>query len=321
VLAEATLRAAAAWSGDDPAVRQALSEAKLIPGQDYGAGLKGNRLGYPGPEFPVLPRPGRRIAALGDSFAVGPTVRFADNYLTRLETLLADTRVYNLAVSGAGPREYARILEDAWPLSPDLVLVSLFVTNDVSESLPLPRRLDPRRSHLYQALRPLPAPRPTPLAPLSDDEVLAERIRTGTLPAEDYRRLEAHRLSVCTVPTPPAVERKWRATFARLDRIVAACRARGIASAFVLIPDEVQVNPDVLADVVGCGQVDRARLDLDLPQRRLAAFFAEHGVPCLDLLPTFKGRRDLYVPRNTHWNEAGNRLAAEALAKWLAPQR
>ena len=51
-----------------------------------GAGLRGNGLGYSGHEFQQEKRPGvLRIAALGDSFALGPAVPFAANYLTLLE--------------------------------------------------------------------------------------------------------------------------------------------------------------------------------------------------------------------------------------------
>ena len=58
-------------------------------------------------------------------------------------------------------------------------------------------------------------------------------------------------------------------------------------------------------------------MDVALPQRRLAAFFARHQVPCLDLLPHFAGAADTYAAHDTHWNVAGNRLAAERLAAWL----
>ena len=43
----------------------------------------------------------------------------------------------------------------------------------------------------------------------------------------------------------------------------------------------------------------------------------EEAIPFLDLLPAFveAGQRTrLYKPRDTHWNLAGNRLAAEVIA-------
>src|SRR5262249_42589786 len=138
-------------AGTSPVTAATLDAHRLLPGHDYGAGLRGNALGYPGPDFRREKRPGVfRIAALGDSFAVGPAVPFSENYLTLLETALPGVEVYNFGVSGAGPREYQEILQrDVWPYQPDLVLLSVFVGNDVTENLPAPRYLDPRQHSLY----------------------------------------------------------------------------------------------------------------------------------------------------------------------------
>ena len=86
---------------------------------------------------------------------------------------------------------------------------------------------------------------------------------------------------------------------------------------FVLIPDELQVNPRVLAEALAAAGKNAREVDLQLPQRRLQAFFAARNAPCLDLLPAFYGQPDTYAPRDTHWNERGNELAASCIAKWL----
>jgi hypothetical protein len=87
----------------------------------------------------------------------------------------------------------------------------------------------------------------------------------------------------------------------------------------VLIPDEFQVNPAVLADAITEAGVERGRVDVTLPQQRLVAFFGERGIPCLDLLPAFDGVAEAYAPCDTHWNVRGNRLAAERIREWLLP--
>jgi hypothetical protein len=328
VLLETALRVHAASRGDSPPVSNALRANRLVPGHDYGAGLRGNRLGYPGPEFRHERRPGvRRLAALGNSFAVGPTVPFADNYLTLLENLRPATEVYNFGVSGTGPREYALILrQDVWAFQADAVLVSLFVTHDVTETLPTPRHLDPRQHSLYWlfardareqlqiadvGLEMAPADRHPPDGP-------AARLTEGTLTPAAYREVAALRLRVCQTPEPAGLDKKWRRILHELRRLIADCRARRVPVAFVLIPDEAQVNPEVLDDLFRAGTLDRRTFDRDRPQRRFRAFCAAAGVPCLDLLPAFEGRTDLYAPRNTHWNAAGNHLAARLLADWLA---
>jgi hypothetical protein len=317
VLSELGLRCCAA--GDSLFVNDTLDAHRLAPGHDYG-GLRGNRLGYPGPDFPERKRPGIfRIAALGDSFAVGPAVPYAANYLHLLGQSLPDCEVLNFGVSGAGPREYLAVLRrDVWAFQPDLVLVSVFVGNDITESLPAPRWLDPRQHALYLLLR-----RGWLLTCERQRQAAAPAATTARGPCpplspDAFRAVEARRISVCVEPSSAAMERKWRRALKDLGRLVSDCRRRDVRVAVVLIPDEFQVNPRVLNQAASDAGHGLGALTLDLPQRRLRAFFDEQNVPCLDLLPAFTGESDTYAVCDTHWNERGNRLAAEQVGRWLA---
>jgi hypothetical protein len=323
VLAEAALRAYGASVGLSLLIDDTLDAHRLTPGQDYGRGLRGNRLGYPGRDFQETKSAGIfRIAALGDSFALGPAVPFADNYLTILEGLLSDTEIYNFGVSGAGPREYHAILRrDVWRFHPDLVLMSVFVGNDVTEIMATPRHLDPRRhavyllaSHSWQLARERWRQEKTPAAQPEFTTASA------ALSSESFLEVEARRLAVCQNPAPLALERKWQAALAHLDAIRVECAAHQVPLAVVLIPDEFQVNPAVLAAAWEGSHLPDGCFERAWPQLRLRAFFADQEVPCLDLLPAFERVPDTYAPRDTHWNRRGNRLAAEQIAAWLRPQ-
>jgi hypothetical protein len=318
LLAEGALQALAACGAHTLFLSATLDAHRLRPGQDYGAGLHGNALGYPGPDIAPDKKPGVvRVAALGDSFAVGPAVPFADNYLTLLQQSLPGVEVCNFGVSGAGPREYrAALARDVWPVRPDRVLVSVFVGNDITEELPRPRHLDPRSHALYllcqrgwllaRERRRQPAAGAVP-----------DRLGAPPLSEETFRAVEARRLAVCLTPPSSALEAKWRRAMGHLGGLVADCRRRRVPVAFVLIPDEFQVNPAVRDQAVRDARLNPAALDLDLPQRRLRDFCAARGVPCLDLLPVFRAAPDSFAPHDTHWNVRGNRLAAAALADWL----
>src|SRR5438132_13314321 len=85
VVAEFGLRALTLYSGQPLILSDAMESYRLTPGQDYGDGLRGNNLSYPGGDFDV-PKRRRvfRIAAPGESSAVGPAVALACYYLTRL---------------------------------------------------------------------------------------------------------------------------------------------------------------------------------------------------------------------------------------------
>jgi hypothetical protein len=320
VLGELSLQGFAALTGRSLLLDASLDAHRLKPGQDYGDGLVGNRLGYPGPELPGARRPGFvRIAALGDSFAVGPVVPFSDCYLTRLSLELPGTEVGNFGVSGAGPCEYRLILErDVWPVQPDVVLLSIFVGNDITETMAQPRHMDPRQHALgllgergwrrlrecwRETLRPTTAPR--------------SRVGQPGLSPQTFLEVEARRLMVCVQPVSAAMEKKWQHALDDLQRIVASCQGRQVRLAVVLIPDEFQVNEIVLDAALAEGHLQRGHLDLEGPQRRLAAFFAARQVPCLDLLPALRQSPGSYAPRDTHWNELGNQVAAREIAIWL----
>jgi hypothetical protein len=320
---ELALRAFAFCTGHSLMVSDSLDAYRLDPGREYGQGLRGNRLGFPGPDFQRGKRPGIfRIAALGDSFAVGPTVRYSDNYLKLLEETLPSTEVYNFGVSGIGPREYSMILNKyGWAYQSDLVLVSIFVGNDITEIMATPRRMDARQLSLYllltRAVRLLVEDWRGRSDRMENEECSMKNKRPAGLSLQTFREIESRRLTVCLKSPPPSLEKKWLQAELYLDRIVAECRKRKVALAFVLIPDELQVNPSVLADALDDAQLDRLAVDIQLPQRRLAGFFADRGVPCLDLLPHFSRSEDLYTPHDTHWNMRGNHLAAKCISEWL----
>jgi hypothetical protein len=320
--AELCLRAYGAYSGSSLVVGNKLDAYRLLPGQDYGAGLRGNRLGYPGSDFQrAKKRNVPRIAALGNSFAIGYAVPYADNYITVLGGKLRGAEVYNFGVSGAGPREYFEILEnDVWHYRPDLVLVSVFVGNNITEMMPGPRYMDPRQHALYVVLergwrhaRETLRPNPT--------TTIQEKVRWPPpgLTHEVFRAVETRRLEICLKLPSASLEKKWRRTWADLEKIISACRRRRVPLAVVVIPDEFQVNPRVLAEAAEDSHIKPAALDLELPQRRLGRFFAERRIPCLDLLPVFRKTPCTYVRWETHWNARGHHLAATELARWLQP--
>jgi hypothetical protein len=292
---------------------------RLSPGKDYGGGLRGNALGYPGPEFQREKRPGTcRIAALGDSVAIGPAVPFADNYLTRLDQSLPHVEVYNFGVAGIGPREYLSILRrDVWPFRPDLILLSVFVGNDITESLATPRHLDPRQHALFLLCQRAWRIGWEADSSESRDTSTADRLTRPPLSAPAFRAIEARRLAVCFRSSPDGMEKKWERTLAYLAELVQDCNNHGVPLAVVLIPDEFQVNPAVQADAIADAAVVPSVVDIELPQRRLRDFFNQHHVPCLDLLPAFADKPGTYAIRDTHWNVAGNRLAAEEISRWL----
>jgi hypothetical protein len=319
-LAEYSLRFYGSWSGRSPLVADTIDTYKLVPGHDYGGGLRGNNLGYPGKDFQKEKRAGiRRLAALGDSFAVGPAVPFADNFLTLLEGRLSDVEVYNFGISSTGPREYQAVLqEDVWQFQPDIIVVCVFVGNDITESLATPHGMSIRKSALYQFLtRAGRLARERARQPVLSIASSADQFPRPPLADQTFREIEARRLLVCQIPPPAGMEKKWQSALSHLRQIVTESQRKQVPVGLVLIPDELQVDTAVLAAALQDANLCYEEVDLDLPQRRLRDFCADQGVPCLDLKPFFDDVPDAYAFRDTHWNVRGNRLAAEKMAAWI----
>ncbi|MGH7337423.1 MAG: alginate O-acetyltransferase AlgX-related protein, partial [Myxococcota bacterium] len=122
------------------------------------------------------------------------------------------------------------------------------------------------------------------------------------------------------------VARAWYDSLAALARIAALCRERGVPLAVVVQPSHPQVSRALLEEGARSAGIDAAALDVAVPQRRLAAFFADRGVPVLAFLPAFARaarERDpdgFYLVNDTHWSVPGNEIAAREIARFVADQ-
>jgi hypothetical protein len=96
----------------------------------------------------------------------------------------------------------------------------------------------------------------------------------------------------------------------------------GAVRVTVVHPDQFQVEPALAAEIVETFDLDPEAYDLALPQKFLHAYAADRDMPLVDLTAAFREQGSeggLYLSRDTHYNDAGNRLAAEVLAEALEP--
>lgn len=104
----------------------------------------------------------------------------------------------------------------------------------------------------------------------------------------------------------------------------AVCNTKGIRFFAVLAPDQLQIDKELAAGVMERGYQPYARYwDPEFPNRIILEILRSNGIEVLDLLPSVQATgelKPLYLPRNTHWNIAGNRLAADQICAWLAKQ-
>ena len=103
------------------------------------------------------------------------------------------------------------------------------------------------------------------------------------------------------------------------------CDGHGARLAVVAIPTEAQVYPvrwDAARIRYGLHDED---FDLQKPQRLLAAFAAQSGIPLIDLLPALRAARDtgapLYSRRDIHWTPRGHAVAADGIFRQLGTMK
>lgn len=126
----------------------------------------------------------------------------------------------------------------------------------------------------------------------------------GKLEAAEYQRL---------------FDEAWFLTERMIAEIAAECARRGVDFAFFNAPAQIQFEAHYLEAV--SRRYPQLDLDIDLPERRLAEFAGREGIPFFNLLPAFRAAdaagEQVNYRRDSHWNAAGHRLAAETAAREL----
>jgi acetyltransferase AlgX (SGNH hydrolase-like protein) len=348
--------------GEDPAVGMRhlpLTRSRMASETSGSVAVRINSRGYRGREYAWDSATGFRILGLGDSFAFGFGVEEDDTYLARVERALADrhVEVINAGLAGMGPDNEARLLAADGPrLHPDLVLLGFFVGNDLMDVLAGPARTQLRDGapalpegfleRWYRPLRPggiLPEPLarssaglglPIPFKGFLRRHSHAYRFLSGRVgrlrlmwqggrgraPASEFSPFQQE--AFCLRIYPPEFDEAWRRAKAALGEMKTWCGAHGARLAVVVIPTEAQVYPDRWTEVRRRYNLREEDFDLEKPQRILAAFARDNGIPLIDLLPTLRAARDtgrpLYFRTDIHWTARGHAVAAEEILRRLS---
>jgi len=296
---------------------------------------------------------GWRIVALGDSFTFASGgLPHEHHWTTALERRLARrgeqaVEVLRLGVPGTGPAFQLRLWQlEAAALMPDAVVLGFFVGNDftdhrgdcgvlcggersLSGGLASSSALYRTGRNLVRVLEARADREATPAAELAPGLKPGEPVpgyRDAFNPdkpsfrRDDFVAIEARRMALCLRSEDAAFEALLTRVAAELVQLAAEVKATGARFIVMVIPDQYQVDDGLVEEVLAATGNRREDYDLQRPQRRLTAVLEAEDVEVLDLLPVFRAKAErgpFYRPSDTHWNRAGNRIAAAALARTL----
>lgn len=306
---------------------------RMRPNAPIGSGLTTNSLGFNDDEHSMDRREGSvRMAIIGDSFVFGAVSR--NEIFTYILQELADRsslnlEVLNIGIPGAGPNNYLALLKkDAVLMDVDEVCVVFYVGNDIVEAHPdfktsvwlgSPRvslqkpyliGFSKEYSYVYRAARSV-----TRLVRERIDKTPRESFTKANYMAIEYQRSEIYKISKSKY-----IKESYAGTINILNKIANEADLLNKNIFFVLAPDELQVNDKLRSSLVKKYNINLDDYDFSEPQRIILNELKQSGVEVIDLLPDFReaaAKDTLYIKQDSHWNKAGNLLAAKTIMSYI----
>ncbi|QNH56893.1 SGNH/GDSL hydrolase family protein [Limnospira indica] len=267
-----------------------------------------------------------RMLGIGDSFAFG-IVPYHYNYLTLIEKQLnsqdKNIEVINMGIPGLGPAAYlALLINEGLVLNPDKILLSFYIGNDFIDNHLT--SLDRNKHTFYTVafLQSLIKLQTQFEGTVYNPNNLEYKDDHPTLTDESYLEQVSNLSRMFDIRTRDGIFLGFfEDAMADIRRIKEICDYRNIDLTIVIIPSEVQVNKQLQSQVIDILKPDDPQgLDFDHPNRLLRDRLSQYNINYIDLLDDFRQVSQttrLYRPNDSHWNIAGNALAAELITKHL----
>lgn len=306
-------------------------------------GVLTNQFGFNDRDYPLTKTPGTfRVLVLGDSFswAEGRDGNYTALVERRFEDLYGSHKidVINAGYPGTHTGEQLAMLKKyGLQYDPDLVVLGFFVGNDFIDAEPNRKRIvvngvpvDISRSEEHRILGYPMINQSRLLLFLQRKYKIFRELRKagsegGNLPdfskilsEQTFLDIERSRLEFFNLNASRqgSFQPNIDCIFRSISEMDALLRSRNIKFVVAVYPDEFQCNENLQNMLFEKFGLRREDYDLDLAQNLLKSFLASKGIASIDLLDPFRqaaGKQPLYLLRNTHWNAAGNQLAADIL--------
>ncbi len=321
----------------DPPGRYRLSpgyRGRIYNRAEYDNEIRINQAGLRGEEVAEGHDNRLRILHLGDSFVFGVGVEDDATFCTLTARDLSESGVaaegLNAGIPAFGVPDAVRWLaRHGVSLEPDLVVLSIFQGNDLVDASPdqeeillvdgllVPGKSSDgikawlhRHSHLYVLLKGL----------LEQPGFMPLRSKLGL--AEPWKmRVLREEYGVYRTSAETDLLAAIQATDQALGELVALSERYGFDLLAMLIPSEIQVDPERWRAGLASLDLDPEGYDPTVPTRIFTGLLDRHAIPTLDLGPYFAeglaGGEELYFRLDRHWTTNGHRLAAGRLGAFI----
>lgn len=312
-----------------------------------------NQFGFNDQDYPLQKAPGTfRVLVVGDSFSWAGGRE--GNYTALLERMFESHYGYHkIDVINTGypmthtAEQLAMLKKYGLQYNPDLVVLGFFVGNDFFDGDPNRKRIvvndvsidiDKRREHTflgypiiwrsrlrlfieqkYRIFKESREARKEAAASHRPPE------RQGSFSEETFLNIERARLDFFNINffREGRFQKNIDYILQSISEMDGLLKSRNVRFIVAIYPDEFQVERSLLETIIGKFGLRQEDYDINLAQTVLKSFLKSKGISYIDLLDVFKAegeQRSLYLFRNTHWNKAGNQLAADILFQELVKQ-
>jgi hypothetical protein len=121
----------------------------------------------------------------------------------------------------------------------------------------------------------------------------------------------------------PKWKEAWRVTQVLISQLEKEAKNHGSNLAVISIPFREQVYENLWKWQLSKPGMGQREWDLNKPDRILAGFLTDAGIPFLQLLPHFRKAAEesqLYYQQDGHWNINGHHLAGQLIYEWLVEE-
>ncbi len=298
-----------------------------------------NSLGLRNTEIQIPKPPNKkRILFIGDSFITGWGVPDHDALPQMTATVMQnsaegrDIETINAGLSASGQGyEYVFLKHDGVLIDPDVIIVGLYIHNDIADSLResvwegidvsgLPDTIGSMGSYVdFQGNVRRDTNSIKMAIPFLRTSYLYDLITDGIVDLfpKQFSGEGLVNLSCVYSSTCHTYDSQKNTMKKLLHGMYELAMLHDKTFVVVLIPSELQVHPEH-SKRYSIGRMLTVE-DVTAPQKDFIEYFQKEKIPYIDLLPVFQqhASENLYYTLDEHWTNEGNLLAAEQIAQYL----